>query len=69
MTEATEHVRKWLAAGMVDGWGRGGMVSSTVLTLVIAPCLFVIVRSGADRLSSTLFGHQRSGASAPAENH
>ena len=47
----------------------GGLMFSTVLTLLIAPCLFVIVRSGADRLSSTLFGHQRSGASAPAENH
>ena len=44
----------------------GGLMFSTVLTLLIAPCLFVIVRSGADRLSSTLFEHQRSGASAPA---
>ncbi|WP_052378956.1 efflux RND transporter permease subunit [Polycyclovorans algicola] len=34
----------------------GGLLFSTVLTLVIAPCLFVVVRGAADRLSGALFG-------------
>lgn len=43
----------------------GGLLFSTVLTLVIAPCLFVVVRSAADRLSGALFGRGAAASTTP----
>ncbi len=54
-----------LAIGMGAGAGLmqplalavvGGLLFSTVLTLIVAPCLFVVVRGGAMRLSGWLVG-------------
>lgn len=43
----------------------GGLLFSTVLTLVIAPCLFVVVRGAADWLSGALFGRGAAASATP----